>query len=152
MLEECSSDLLQAPNSNDYGQQGRQGDRADHFQQVIGLPPIQYAVAGGSWVIARDEEGGFWHWGKDLMAKTSHSRPVHVPFLKGAILLSAGRNFTSALFPDHLLVFGNNEMGQLGFSSRTDHSSECTPPTKSALYPALPQSEPKSARSSVHLS
>ncbi|NMO95086.1 S-layer homology domain-containing protein [Paenibacillus lemnae] len=98
--------------------------------QVQGLPAIR-AIAGsvGYHMLALDEEGEVWGWGRNddgevgdgtLVKRTS---PVKVQGLSGVVQIAAGEYNSLALKSDGTVwAWGHNGYGELGDGTRTNRS------------------------------
>ncbi len=116
---------------NDSGQLGYKTGEMQNFNPqpklVPGLNNIVAVAAGVEHTVALKRDGTIWTFGsnnfeqlgyKTIPDEQTHSTPKQVPGLTNVIAIAAGYQHTVALKRDGTIwTFGNNDFGQLGFSS-----------------------------------
>ena len=87
--------------------------------RVLGLPPIDFIAAGGSFNMAIDENGKLWGWGlnslNQLGGDSENRKPRMIPNIPQVQQVACGGNFTIATTVDgKYLGWGHNAVGQIG--------------------------------------
>jgi hypothetical protein len=94
---------------NQYGQLGEERENCDRFYSVRTLPPLLRASVNYSSVLAEDESGTLWIWGREVSVSSFNRAPTTVPQLGGASLRGSSEDYFLLSTENHrLLILGRN--------------------------------------------
>ena len=146
LLIDSQGGMFSAGNSS-YCQLGRDipsGELDSKLQRIMNIPPMVAVCGGAIHGLSLDENGAVWSWGLCGHGSLGISvpggiqpHPALVPSLKEISAIISG-HLHSLAFPQEggLLVFGENDHGQLGLH----HVPRQFTPTLCPVQPALPHS------------
>ena len=127
---------------NFYGQLGVGKDKnvllCTHIPQKVDLPPIKQISCGNDFVMCLSECGELFSFGENLQGQLGlgnnnyYNSPQKVPYFGDIEFIVCGGNYSVCKTIDDVYVWGDNGLGQLGFSNII----KCNAPIKCIEWPS----------------